>query len=116
MNEDKNRVSQNTNNRIKTALQGFMSSIDMRIIQKMEQDNQCKKNALVDFKLGEGLELITFLNKIRRIPLDKLNDKATKIQRFWRKKQTQTIIPYYSNMFFRNPAINSKAAIEQHLS
>lgn len=116
MNEDKNRVNQNTNNRIKAELQGFMSSVDMRIIKKMEQDNQSKKCIMVDFKIGEGLELIAFLTKIRRIPLEKLNERATKIQRFWRKKQTQTVIPYYSNMFFRNPAINSKAAIEQHLS
>lgn len=116
MNEDKNRVNQNTNNRIKAELQGFMSSVDMRIIKKMEQDNQSKKCIMVDFKIGEGLELIAFLTKIRRIPLEKLNERATKIQRFWRKKQTQTVIPYYSNMFFRNPAINSKAAIEQQLS
>lgn len=52
MNEDKARAAQNTNNRIKTALQGFMSSIDMRIIKKMEQDNQTKKNILVDFNIG----------------------------------------------------------------
>lgn len=116
MNEEKNRVSQNTNNRLKTALQEVMSSIDMRLIKKMEQDNQNKKCILVDFKVGEGLELISFLNKIRRIPIERLTEKAIKIQRFWRKMQTQTVMPYYSNMFFRNPAINSKAAIEQHLS
>ena len=72
MNEDKNRVGQNTNNRLKTALQEVMSSIDMRLIKKMEQDNQNKKCILVDFKVGEGLELISFLNKIRRIPLERL--------------------------------------------
>lgn len=32
------------------------------------------------------MELIAFLNKIKRIPMDKLNEKAIKIQRFWRKK------------------------------
>lgn len=50
--EDKAKSSQNTNNRIKTALQEFMSSIDMRIIKKMEQDNHNKKAMLVDFKVG----------------------------------------------------------------
>jgi hypothetical protein len=55
MNEDKNKVNQNTNNRIKAELQGFMSSVDMRIIKKMEQDNQSKKCIMVDFKIGEGL-------------------------------------------------------------
>lgn len=54
-----------------------MSSIDMRIIKNMEQDNRHnninKKSIFVDFNIGDGLELITFLNKIRRIPMDKLN-------------------------------------------
>jgi hypothetical protein len=69
MNEDKSRNNQNTNNRIKTALQGFMNSIDLKIIKKMEQDNQNKRNVLVDMNIGDGLDLIMFLNKIRRIPL-----------------------------------------------
>lgn len=93
-----------------------MSSIDMRIIQKMEQDNKSKKCMLIDAGIGDGLDLILFLNKIRRIPMDKLNEKATKIQKFWRKKTGESVIPYYSNMFFRNPAINSKIMIEQNLN
>jgi hypothetical protein len=71
MNEEKN--NQNTNNRIKTALQGFMNSIDLKIIKKMEQDNHSKRNIIVDMHIGDGLGIIMFLNKIRRIPLDKLN-------------------------------------------
>ena len=35
----------------------------------MEQDNQSKRNVLVDMNIGDGLDLIMFLNKIRRIPL-----------------------------------------------
>ena len=34
MNEEKN--NQNTNNRIKAALQGFMNSIDLKIIKKIQ--------------------------------------------------------------------------------
>lgn len=52
----------------------------------MEQDNKNKKNIMID-NVGSGMELIQFLNKIRRIPLEKLNEKATIIQRFWRKKE-----------------------------
>jgi hypothetical protein len=65
--------NQNTNNRIKAALQGFMNSIDLKIIKKMEQDNHSKRNILVDMHIADGLDIIMFLNKIRRIPLDKLN-------------------------------------------
>lgn len=50
-----------------------MNSVDMRIIQKMEQDNKSKKCMLIDAGIGDGLDLILFLNKIRRIPMDKLN-------------------------------------------
>ena len=46
-----------------------MNSIDLKIIKKMEQDNQSKRNVLVDMNIGDGLNLIMFLNKIRRIPL-----------------------------------------------
>jgi hypothetical protein len=46
-----------------------MNSIDLKIIKKMEQDNQSKRNVLVDMNIGDGLDLIMFLNKIRRIPL-----------------------------------------------
>jgi hypothetical protein len=40
-----------------------------------------------------------------------LNEKAIKIQRFWRRKTSENVIPYYSNMFFRNPVINVKAGM-----
>lgn len=45
-----------------------MNSIDLKIIKKMEQDNKNKKNTMID-NVGSGMELIQFLNKIRRIPL-----------------------------------------------
>jgi hypothetical protein len=86
-----------------------MNSIDLRIIKKMEQDNhQIRRNVIRDVSIGEGLELITFLNKIKRVPMDKLNEKAKLIQRFWRRRRGETVIPYYRNMFFKNPAINSQ--------
>lgn len=107
---------QNTNNRIKNSLQDFMNSIDLRIIKKMEQDNLSKKNMFKHINVGEGMDIITFLVKLRRISLQKLNKNAAKIQRFWRRKSGESVIPYYSNMFFRNPAINSKAVIEKNLN
>jgi len=55
------------------------------------------------------MELINFLQRIRRIPIDTLHLKASKIQKFWRRISSQSIVPYYSNMFFRNPMINAKA-------
>lgn len=47
------RNRQNTNNnKMKSSLQDFMNSIDLRIIKKMEQDNKNKKNILKDFNIG----------------------------------------------------------------
>lgn len=60
---------QNTNNRIKNSLQDFMNSIDLRIIKKMEQDNLSKKNMFKHINVGEGMDIITFLVKLRRISL-----------------------------------------------
>lgn len=37
---------------MKSSLQDFMNSIDLRIIKKMEQDNKNKKNVLKDFNIG----------------------------------------------------------------
>lgn len=97
--------------RIKNSLQEFMNSVDLKIIKKMEQDQKGKKALLFDMPVGEGMELILYLNKVKRIPLEILNEKASLIQKTWRKKANQNVIPYYSNLFFRNPTINSKAAI-----
>lgn len=45
-----------------------MNSVDLRIIKKMEQDKN-KKNIFKHINIGEGMDIITFLVKIRRIPL-----------------------------------------------
>lgn len=71
MHEDKSKniqISSNSN-RLKTALQGFMNSVDLRIIKKMEQDNIPKFNKFVNLSVGDGLDLVTYLNRIRRIPM-----------------------------------------------
>lgn len=43
--------------------------------------------------------------------MEKLNQKASKIQKYWREKTAQSVSPYYFKIFFRNPVINSKVAI-----
>jgi len=55
--------------RIKSSLQEFMNSVDLKIIKKMEQDQKGKKALLFDMPVGEGMDLIFFLNKVKRVPL-----------------------------------------------
>ena len=66
-------------------MQDFMNSIDMRVVKNMKADQLSQKNSLLkDLFMGEGVELITYLNKIKRIPMEKLHEKARLIQRFWK--------------------------------
>ena len=71
----------------------------------MQADQASKKNNLLaDLFIGEGMQLITYLNKIKRIPMEKLNEKAQIIQKFWRNKASESVLPYYRNLF-RNAAM-----------
>lgn len=93
-------------------LQECMNSVDLRVIKSMEQDYRKSRRVLDG---GEGIHLVAYLSKIKRVPLEVLDEQATRIQRFWRKKTSQSVIPYYTHLFFRNPAINSRAAIEENI-
>ena len=62
----------------------MINSIDIRLIKKMEVDNEANKKPITKDLQGEGINLITYLNKIKRIPMQQLHTSATIIQRFWR--------------------------------
>ena len=76
----------------------LLSSIDVRLIKQMETDTKQKASILQDV-VGDGIELITYLNKIKRIPMERLNNFALKIQRFWRSKVRKSVVQYYSGLF-----------------
>lgn len=68
MHDENSRNHQNTNNRIKNSLQECMNSIDLKIIKEMKKDQE-KKKMFFEGNIGQGVDIITYLNKIRRIPL-----------------------------------------------
>lgn len=87
-----------------------MSSIDIRVVKNMENDYKLntmfKKKQFFsdkypqhDMSLNDGIDILTYLHKIRRISMNRLNQSATIIQRFWRNKTKDTIVSYYSSLF-----------------
>ena len=71
------KLSSKSRRSSKGNLQDFMNSIDLRVMKSMQADQASKKNNLLaDLFIGEGMQLITYLNKIKRIPMEKLNEKA----------------------------------------
>lgn len=109
--------SAKSNPRFRSNLQDFMNSLDVRVLKCMKKDQASTQNksVLADLMVGEGLELITYLNKIKRIPMERLNQSATVIQRFWREKAKESILPYYRDLF-RNASLGMQTMHTEDIS
>ena len=65
----------------------------------METDHKQNPPSILKDIVGDGIELITYLNKIKRVSMEKLNTSAIKIQRYWRIKVRKSVVSYYSGLF-----------------
>ena len=63
----------------------------------METDHKQNPPSVLKDMVGDGIELIAYLNKIKRISMEKLNNSAIKIQRFWRSKVRKSIVEAFKH-------------------